>query len=823
MAGDANTSTQTMSFTDHAPGQIDSRGSPMDHTRDYGMIHDADLNNFFSRPVKIFETAWETNSPLFARIDPWSAFWENPRVLEKITHYALLRCTMNVKLLINGNAFYYGRGMMSYEPLAEDDGISYNKLVRNNAYDEIDLIRSSQRMKVFFNPTESEGGSLKLPFFWYRNALTIPGSEWNQMGQLVLQSINDLRHANGSTNPVSISIFAWAENVSVSIPTAARPGDEMGFADEHNRNIISKPASNVARVASSLSSLPWIGRFAKATEIGATGVAEVAKIFGYSSPPELNYSVVVPNAAPSMAVVDTKRPCHKLTIDSKQELTIDPVTTGISAMDELAINSIACRESYITKFRWNMSDEVGDHLFSMIVDPAQTRIQGSEIHLTACALAVFPFKYWRGTMRVRFQIVSSNYHKGRLQIAYDPLIAGSSREFNTHYTTIHDISTDKDFSIDIGWGKSTAFREHMSIDNTIGIGASLPPSTLVKGNGYLSVNVLNELTVPGAVVSDIDINVFVSMLDDFEVAQPSSRIAGYTVRNPANPVTDESGEGSSGALEGPPEGGTPVSDPPIVDSMGDTYNTNAETTKVFFGEVIGSFRQMIKRPCLSEVHLIEEYTAGMIHTISRRAFPQYWGRLKDTVTLNPGSFVTSFVGGQKWIVSSTNYITFLAPAYAGWRGSIRWTHDISGVVIMGRGDRYLGSTLTVSRNELNTGSTTRVALNPDYNNIPTRIMNAENRLLLNGAHLGVGTVNPLVSVEIPFYSNERFRSPMKVEKLIGANYEPSYDMSLTTASTVNATDRSYIKSYCSAGEDFNFFYFNGLPPLFFEAQVPVDF
>jgi hypothetical protein len=328
---------------------------------------------------------------------------------------------MHIKLLINGNAFYYGRALLAYEPLAVFDNTSYNKQVRNNAYNTADLVRLSQRMKIFINPTESQGGSLELPFFYDRNALSIPDKQWSLMGECVLMSLNDLKHANGGTDPLSISVLAWAENVSYAIPTSSVP--EMGIpemADEHETDVISRPASTIARYAGALSSVPWIGPFAKATEIGAGAVASVAKIFGYSSPANLEYSIMVPNPRPSLAVVDTKYPTNKLTIDSKQEVTLDPATTGIDSRDELPIASIAGRESYLTSFDWLQSDVRDASLFQVRVDPFVKRVSSGEYHLPACAAAVLPFDYWRGTMRFRFQVVSSNYHKGRIRIVYDP-------------------------------------------------------------------------------------------------------------------------------------------------------------------------------------------------------------------------------------------------------------------------------------------------------------------------------------------------------------------------------------------------------------------
>lgn len=829
MAGDAEISTQNMSFKDNAPGQKDTRGAVMDPTRELGFVHDADLNNFFSRPVRIFQTEWTVDTGLFARFNPWELFWENPRNAEKIRNYFLLKCTLHLKLVVNGNAFYFGRAILGYEPLAPLDNFSYS---RYRSFVSEDVVRLSQRMKVFVNPTESQGGSLELPFFWPRNAWVIPDNEWREMGECVLSSIGVLRHANGGTNPVTISIFAWAENVSYAIPTGFVP--EMGvpeMGDEHNENVISRPASNVARYAGALANVPGIGPFAKATEIGAGAIASIAKIFGYSSPTNLDYSVMVPSPRSSLAVVDTKYPTNKLSVDSKQEITLDPATTGIAPTDELPIASIAGRESFLTSFNWLQSDTIDQTLFQIYVDPEQTRYNGVERHLTACAAAVLPFDYWRGTMRFRFQIVASNYHRGRIRLVYDPKGGVIDPEYNTHYTTIHDIATEKDFTVDIGWAQPEPFRK--SIGNRIGYSTSaitpLPPLT-GQANGVLSVHVLNELTVPGTVVSDIQINVFVSMLDDFEVAMPAAELFRWRFRNPTAPQMGTPEMGVPEMAEGADSTdmdccSDQITDPPTIDTMADAFMDSTDTTKLFFGEVIGSFRQMIKRTCLSEVHVANDASTAAHLWIRRRSFPEYGGRLRDDALVSPGSMVQVYEDGRKYVITSTTYLNYVAQMFLGWRGSVRWTFDMSAFNTSFGTDAFNSVTAIVSRDSTSPrNSNVTVIREPTQplKNTAIRFLQRTDARVLQGAVIGNTKVNPILSVEVPFYSDKRFELTQSQPGFDGIVEEPSWDFGVLLPTSTDGTDIVIMPAFCSAGEDLNFFFFNGLPPIFFQPDWPID-
>lgn len=823
-----------MMFRDNAAGQVDSRGTVMDSTREVGFMQDTTLSQFFERPVKILETNWALSTPLFVRFNPWKLFWENPRNLEKINNYYLLKCTMHVKLLINGNAFYYGRAMMGYEPLAPLDNTSAAIVARPNAYTNEDLVRLSQRMHIFVNPTECTGGSLELPFFWNRNALRIPLNEWDQMGECVLMSINDLQHANGGTDPLTISVLAWAENVSYAIPTASRPTPPIRFsrpemADEHEQAVVSRPASTVARYAGALTNIPWIGPFAKATEIGASAVAAVAKIFGYSSPPNLDYGIMVPTPRTSLAVVDTKYPTNKLSVDSKQEITIDPSTTGINSVDELPIASIANRESYLTSFDWAITDAPDSPLFSIRVDPVQRRLKGREYHFPACAAATIPFDYWRGTMRYRFQIVSSAYHKGRIRIVYDPYGGSADPEFNTHYTTVHDISNEKDFTVDVGWAQHEPFRKPLD-PSIVGYSDGTTPFSGYddRGNGVLSVYVLNSLTVPGTVVANVQVNVFVSALDDFEVAMPNSDICNWRFRDPVPPpartrpfnrpeMAQEGMEDDMDCCD------NPVNDPPTIDTMADVLIETPDTTKLFFGEVIGSFRQLLKRTELSEVKRIPDDTTSTYYSVERRAFPEYGGLYLGN-TFSSG-MPLQYSNGQLVVPCATTHINYVGRMFLGWRGSIRWTFDTATMNVQGGTDRFNSVTVTTSRKNTTFRTFASGPLvaptEPDVNLGPnlTDLGDSETTF---GAHLLNTNVNPIQSIEVPFYSNKRFLLTQNETAFDQLVEEPCYRISTILPGSSNNSDVSVLKMYCSAGEDFNLFFFNGLPPVYYATELPSD-
>lgn len=853
MGADAFINSETMQFRDNVPGFLDSRGVHFDVTRDDGMLQDATLGAWFSRPIKIAEYEWDVDSPLFERFNPWILFWENARNIEKIKNFHLLRSTLHLKVLINGNAFYYGRAIAAYEPLAPVDNTSPDR-----EWVPEDRIRGSQRMHVYLNPTTSQGGSLELPYFWPKNNWVVSQNDWRNMGEIVLASFNDLRHANAGTEPINVSVMAWAENVKFAVPTRSVPAPfnvsipESGKisgkgSDEHEQNVISRPATNVARVAGTLSNVPVIGPYAKATELGAKAVAETAKMFGLSAPNNLDYSIYEPRAKHSIAVTDTKQSANKVTVDSKQELSIDPRTTGIRPDDELPVGSIAGRESYLTQFIWTLQDQSGLHLWNARVDPGLKGRNGAEWHYPACAVAALPFQYWRGTLRFRFQVVASEYHKGRLRIVYDPRIGGISSEYNTHYSTVHDIAESKDFTVDVGWGQDVPYRESLGWYSSPEYGIAPLTTNILQGNGVLSVYVLNKLSVPSATNSQVQVNVFISALDDFEVAAPDDKISFLKFRPNVEPDPPPEGRAGRSKLmdtmlmrKGVPESGTlpdtddcddqdaPVTDPPPIDTMADDQMDQPQTTMVFMGEAVPSFRTLLKRSYRSELRLLAEADSTAVIKLSRGSFPTYGGFITGQVP-SSGSMVTAFADGRYYNASLTTLLNYLGRAFLGWRGSTRWTVDTSTVNLTstrsgGDGaDLWNSTTFSLARrNDFSLNQVIAESAGPLISNIPQIFNGIDRGLDCYGLHLGNTAVNPIQTVEVPYLQNDRFKYTFIDDNFASTTNGPGWDCSLMVPESETTFDTSYLKLYVSAGEDFNFFFFNGMPPVYFEQEYAQD-
>jgi len=802
---------ENVDFSDQMDPYMYDVESNADSTRRLQDTNDATLDNFFKRPIKIYEGEWGTGTILSANFDPWSLYFDNPRVANRIANYNLLRADLHLKIVINGNGFQYGRAIVSYLPWDV-----FDSLTTLSAGVQNDIVQATQLPHVYLDPTTSTGGEMKLPFFNDYNYCHIPTSQWSQLGQIYLRTINTLKHANGATDKVTISVFAWTENISLNVLTGVEPdtmvpqsGSEV---DEANaKGIVSGPATAIAKAAGALKAMPYIGPYATATEKVATATASVAKAFGYCKPAVTKAPEPFrPNPVSTLAVTNVPDNSQKLTVDDKQELSIDPRIAGLGSMDCLNIKSIAKRESYLTQFSWNVGTAPETLLWNGRIDPvtwAETAGPPVAFHFPATAMATLPFKYWTGTMKFRFQVVCSNFHKGRLKVVYDPNWLAVN-EYNTNYLKIIDISEEQDFTIEVGNGQDKTLLDHHypGLDSVTQMYGTTRFLSREEGNGVLGVYIVNELTVPNSTVNnDIQINVYVSMGDDFEVFVPDDHFQNFVFK-PQEGFEAQAGAEIVPDAQNTQEPSAPIQDNPM--SLGPTEQNTELVNKVFTGESIQSFRTMLKRFALHTT--IGSGSAGnQVMYGERPLMPYLRGNVTGAVNTTGALAAYSYC--------NTLLLHWVTYAFSGWRGGIRYK-------FLPRGNHTDAFTINISRGTKGGSgySQNRIA-QPSYTSQSIAASSAVKGLSIfsdggtKGTTYTVASVNPILEVEIPYYSDTRF-TPGKTQDLTTtAVFNETWKYAI---GRLNGQDM-VVDIYAAAAEDYQAYFFSGLPRMYYEATPPL--
>ncbi|APG78436.1 hypothetical protein 2 [Hubei picorna-like virus 1] len=811
----SRTDSNTVTFRDGPAQWAVSMNESHDPSRNITVHNDVSLDAFFARPIPIYNATWTPGASFTAvSINPWSLYLANTRVSNRISNYRLFSGDMHVKVMVNGNSFYYGRMMVSYAPYWYHDIASSTSLASVSS-----LVQNSQRLKLFVDPCESQAGDFKLPFLWHADMIDLTTGEFQYLGILSLEELNGLKHANGATSPITVSIFAWMENVKLSAPTEQNISSIAPQAgDEYGSGILSSVSSAVAANTGRMSSMPIIGRYMRATSVAAGAVGTIAKLFGFSRPVHLGVSVPMKQRPlGELATTDVEDGSVKLSVDSKQELTIDPGVVGLGSADELVLSSIAGRETYVNNFGWTTAATMDTLLFNVRVSPIYRRIStgtlGNINTIPACTYAALPFKYWRGTMRYRFQIVASNFHKGRMKVVWDPLFCNVASESNVQYTKIVDISNERDFVMDVAWGQPRSWLECAAL-TSITAGNTMSTTRFTNSNvytnGILSIFVLNELSTPNSAVNnDITVNVFMSMCDDCDFAAPRSV-------NTFSPV-DASVQPQSG-IEILPQSDveteqlTENNAPQMVEDTEEfvsCFDKDSPVHLVYMGERIVSFRQLMKRYNVD--YNYSSITPG-IFSVTAPDFPMKYGYTPYGIR---------GTSPNKYNVANTTMLRYLAMGFLFYRGGVRRkyvlsTNATSPTFATLQITRTDGVGVPVAPATTAPTLTTTLTLSDTYNSLTPSGM--------EGMSVSTTRQNQVAEAEIPYYRNVRFslcRRPNYIPSAVTANDVPFVEDLVHTfsANTWTPATANVFTSLVAGAEDSSFFCFQGCQPFYISPTL----
>jgi hypothetical protein len=545
--------------------------------------------------------------------------------------------------------------------------------------------------------------------------------------------------------------------------------------------------------------------------MAANATGSIARLFGMSRPvdtgPIQSYKPTFIGNMTNTNVIDTST---KLTYDVKQELTIDPATTGLGPADEMAISSIAARESYLTQFPWSTSDVPETLLWNCYVEPmlydTASPSGKTEYHYTPMAYAALPFENWRGTIKYRFQVIASSFHKGRLKVIYEPYFNNfGSSEYNVQYTQVIDLASERDFTVEIGWGQEYSYLDHRDLGF---VGSPFSTTTLVgalhgQANGLIGVYVVNDLTTPSATLSDVSVIVSVSAGDSFEVINPNNNLEQVTFWQPQSALEEHAGEdlqNADGDLT--TDETAPVSSLAEVHLSPPTVNSKDDAHLVYFGDPVTSIRQVLKRYELYAAWCVTD--TSVVSRVTLPDFPVYRGYAVGSLSGLQNASLPADPTPYNYV--STTVMNYFTPLFLTRRGGLRHKY-----VYTSRG-ASVNSTMSVRRLAEPDGYSKTTF--PDYvaSASPSEaIVHAKNRGLEGGAGMVATQVsfNPTLEIELPFHTNQRFMpARQKNFNVPGSVFSKYHQLSYGTNTSGGGVA---VLDYVAAGEDFSLSFFQACP------------
>lgn len=836
---------------------------------DSGTRHVLTLDKFFERPVLIDTFIYAVGAQRLTTIEPFELWSSDPTVRAKLSNYAFIRGDMKIKITTSSTRFHFGAMLVSFQPYLDanpvlsallglfGDYLDSQPLLNNY------LSQSPERHVLKFGKDNTI--EMTIPMIMPKKAAKLFNKdgtlitnatsfeEMTPIGSLVFSSLNILRAANDDEqSPVRVQTYAWFENIelgpttatNINITAESSPVDhkiEQGKAwrdkvnnnetlgkvadlakdyvsDEYNdAGPASKIASAISNIAEKASNIPVIGIAAQATSMAAGAGAKVLKFFGFSKPVQLDPLVFVKNLPYSNgAVLENKDTAFKLTADPKQELSVQPLG-GEMSIDPMAIKFITGRETYFHTFNWSETDVSRvDTLALFPVCPmynTQYVITGGDevIHqMTPLAHACMPFSHWRGTISLRFEVIASSFHRGKLMFIYEPnsyglsLIESNTTDLNQQYIYYLDIEEARDLTIDCGFIHDKLFANtydptekefftafppmnYFGDNNDIAVNTALALSGQSIGSVY--IRPFTTLTSPSTNSdNDVKINCYVYS-DDIEFSVPVD-MSGFDIGRNISSESSPEGLPAAGGQQRDVGSNTRTSE--VTDLINKVKPSNANIYYYHFGEKIESFRALLKRDeglaqflTTSSTDVVSCINVPVYPCARPGLVPRYLGRASNiATTLNNNARFTLF--------------DHLRYAYLFCKGGYRYK------VFQTNPQQYFGS-VCVDRVLLNTNQDQFV-----YANTP-----ANGSLLpkLSGSVLFNQHTNAGIEFEVPYYSDNLF----ELSCLSYAEIDDSNADTFTKAragakvtferSDVEHTFATHIVGH--AAEDFTFFRFQG--------------
>lgn len=814
---------ETVSFMDMQPHSTTEILHSEEEVSANMAMDSVSLADFLSRPTLISTLTWlETDIPgVRATYNPWKDFFNTTTIRYKLNNWAFIRCNLHVRAVFNASPFYYGSAMLNWRPL---QGISPS-FIHDDPVSAKELIPFSQMPgRAMLEPQCPEDVEMVLPFFWPANFLRAEElDDFTNMGILYFNIINALKSANGVVGTgITVKLYAWATEVSLSGPSVGLAMQD-GKIDEYAMDgPISKPASAIANIASRLGNIPIIGRFATATQIGASAVGHIAKLFGFTNVPVIGDQVgFQPRALPPIATTDIGFPFEKLTVDSKNELTIDHRSVGLDSADELPIASIVQRESYLTSFAWSSAAAADTVLFSSAVTPAlydATPAPNQYLYMTPMCWLSSMFNFWRGDVIFRFRVVCSKYHRGRLKISYDPdgypgLNVSVDQSSHLIMTKIVDIDEDTNIELRIPYQQYQAWCRPPGAQTF-----TLPTRKWdVSGffhsrgstNGSLVVTVQTLLTGPVDPI-DVSVQVYVRGAENMDFASPNTiGIGGLT------PTTIQDGE-----LPVPEEVKNQTSNEIISVSSGKISSPIDHLYLTYMGERVASLRVLLRRQCkvftyAAPADSVQDY---VIKTLTMPRVPTMLGYDSHGLDTVKGLIDVANTYNFSW--HRPNFLSYVSSAFRGNRGSVNW----SCVFDCGAGTPLKYFSVVRDKGNITVGKTF-VSANMGTTSANNKFFYANTSSTGAGACVATGQTSNAANWQMPFYSEYKFTFNDTARTNYNAGEFPTSDMwtaEWSLSGTYGCTPNSAkLHLYAGAGTDFDLLYFLHVPTYGVLSSDPV--
>lgn len=420
-----------------------------------------------------------------------------------------LRFDLKVTLQINADRFQAGRYIVGFLPY----GGGYNASQINTWYamHMANLTTITQLPHVEIDFAKQTHVTLEIPWTY-----TLPFVEYSTPGTgfttpygklFIIPYVPLIPGGGGSSVPWTL----WTSLQNVQLASVTVNQMDVGTKEAKQEDIgpVTQVLTRVAKATGVLGEIPILGPWASQVSWLSSIAARSASYMGWSKPtalaaPGRMHRQVLPFSGSS----DVAAYPHTLGVMSTNSVQ-SHTGVGNTDYDEMSIDFIKNQYAYFTTVNWTTSITAGTTLQSLShrLDDKYV-IWSKGFATTPVCFLVNLFNYWRGGLIFRFKLVKTEFHRGRLMVAYSPYAFSLADSTFTYanselvFREIIDVSTTSEFEVCV---------PYMIAKNW----------TLQTGNaGMLMLFVENALTAPPTVSNTVPIIIEVKGAPDLEFAAP---------------------------------------------------------------------------------------------------------------------------------------------------------------------------------------------------------------------------------------------------------------------------------------------------------------
>lgn len=463
-----------------------------------------------SKPVVVGQYKWSINNSAETIISElqYPTLLKDYDTIQRRTlqMYSFFRASIVFRILVNGTKFHSGQLIASWDPFSQASTGNYVYRYYNRFY-------ATGLPNVLVNASSNEPVEIRIPYVHPRSFITTnTNNSFDVLGKLRLSVLNRLRAASGSSESLSVTIWMYAEEASVHVPI-------------YDHNLLTNDEVEEA-VPTSLKLPSSFGNMLSGNIPGlSSAVSSVATALGLDYPTDPAPAQSHINPLGSMSVAKG--------VDHSFKFSLDPRNGHVPSEDQRGTVKEECDIDVIKKIpmiiqvvEWNDSQTPGTILSYYPVTPNVCGRLRKDVGTPAIPLYLYRsantylsflsnmYSFWRGSMRFRFDMVSTQFHTGRIMVAFIPnwfTTTPTLEQASSCPNAIIDLQQSSTCTISIPFVSSTVMKRTQVTNN------SNDDDTVI---GFVYVFVLNQLVLPSNVSSAIEYNVYLSGGDDFEFLCP---------------------------------------------------------------------------------------------------------------------------------------------------------------------------------------------------------------------------------------------------------------------------------------------------------------